>query len=108
MSVSVLILTLNEESNIGACLDTLGWSDDVVVLDSMSIDTTRAIAEQRGARVVERRFDDWSSHQNWAVANIPFRHPWVLYLDADERCEGILQDEILRRATRDAPESAFR
>ena len=50
MSVSVLILTLNEESNIGACLDTLGWSDDVVVLDSMSVDTTRAIAEQPGFR----------------------------------------------------------
>jgi glycosyltransferase involved in cell wall biosynthesis len=108
MSVSVLILTLNEESNIGACLDTLAWSDDIVVLDSMSMDKTQATARQRGARVIERKFDDWSSHQNWAVAHIPFRHPWVLYLDADERCEGNLRDEILRRATVDAPESAFR
>jgi glycosyltransferase involved in cell wall biosynthesis len=108
MSVSVLILTLNEESNIGACLDTLRWSEDVVVLDSMSVDKTQATARQRGARVIERKFDDWSSHQNWAVANIAFRHPWVLYLDADERCEDSLRDEVLRRATRDAPESAFR
>jgi glycosyltransferase involved in cell wall biosynthesis len=108
MSVSVLILTLNEESNIGACLDTLDWSDDVVVLDSLSMDQTQAIARQRGARVVERKFDNWSSHQNWAVTHIPFRHPWVLYLDADERCELDLRDEILRRATPGAPEAAFR
>jgi glycosyltransferase involved in cell wall biosynthesis len=108
MPVSILILTLNEESNLGPCLDSLNWSDDVVVLDSKSADGTQTIAEQRGARVVERKFDNWSSHQNWAVTQIRFRHPWVLYLDADERCEPDLRDEILRRATADAPESAFR
>jgi len=108
MSVSVLILTLNEEINIGACLDGVAWCDDVVVLDSLSTDETRRIATQRGARVVERKFDNWSSHQNWAVTNIAFRNPWVLYLDADERCQADLRDEILRRATSDASESAFR
>src|SRR5271155_5552119 len=108
MSVSVLILTLNEEINIGACLDGVAWCDDVVVLDSLSTDETRRIATQQGARVVERKFDNWSSHQNWAVTNIAFRNPWVLYLDADERCQADLRDEILRRATSDASESAFR
>jgi glycosyltransferase involved in cell wall biosynthesis len=108
MSVSVLILTLNEEDNIGSCLDTVGWSDDIVVLDSLSADRTQSIAKQRGARVIERKFDNWSSHQNWAVSQIRFRHPWVLYLDADERCESGLRDEVLNRATADAPESAFR
>lgn len=108
MSVSVLILTLNEEINIGACLDSLAWCDDVVVLDSLSSDRTTAIAQARGARVVERSFDNWSAHQNWAMANIEFRHPWVLYLDADERCDAALRDEVLRVAVPDAPESAFR
>jgi glycosyltransferase involved in cell wall biosynthesis len=108
VSVSVLILTLNEEINIGACLDSLSWCDDVVVFDSLSTDRTCEIAAERGARVVKRPFDNWSTHQNWAVTNIEFRHPWVLYLDADERCLPELRDEILRRVTADAPEAAFR
>ena len=108
MSVSVLILTLNEESNLEACLDALAWCDDVVVYDSMSTDRTVAIAEQRGCRVVRRAFDNWSAHQNWGVTHIDFRHPWVLYVDADERCTDELRQEILRVARADAPEAAFR
>ncbi len=108
VSVSVLILTLNEEINIAQCLDSLSWCDDVVVLDSLSSDGTVALAEARGARVVQRPFDNWSAHQNWAVANIEFHHPWVLYLDADERCPDDLRDEILERARSTASEAAFR
>lgn len=108
MSVSVLILTLNEEINIGACLDCLSWCDDVVVFDSLSTDRTRVIAEERGIRVVSRAFDNWSAHQNWAVTNIEFRHPWVLYLDADERCSPELRDDVLSRTSAAAPEAAFR
>src|SRR5271156_5944479 len=108
MSVSALILTLNEEINIAACLDSLSWCDDVVVFDSLSSDRTRAIAEERGIRVVSRAFDNWSAHQNWAVTNIEFRHPWVLYLDADERCSPELRDDVLHRACDAAPEAAFR
>lgn len=81
---SVLILTLNEEINLERCLKTLAWSDDIVVVDSFSADRTVEIARAAGARVVQRKFDNWSSHQNWAVANIPFKHPWVYYSDADE------------------------
>lgn len=108
MTISVLVLTLNEETNIGACLDSVAWCDDIVVLDSLSTDRTRAIAEQRGARTVTRAFDNWSAHQNWAVKNVDFRNPWVLYLDADERCSDDLRDEILTRVTADTPEVAFR
>jgi glycosyltransferase involved in cell wall biosynthesis len=108
VTVSVLVLTLNEEINIGACLESLAWCDDLVVLDSLSTDRTRAVAEERGARVVTRAFDNWSAHQNWAVANIEFRHPWVLYFDADERCPPELRDEVQERARADAPEAAFR
>jgi glycosyltransferase involved in cell wall biosynthesis len=108
VTVSVLILTLNEEINLGACLDTLSWCEDVVVFDSLSTDRTRAIAEERGARVVTRPFDNWSTHQNWALREISFRHPWVFYLDADERCPSDLRDEIQARAQPDASEAAFR
>ena len=92
--ISILILTLNEEANLPACLDSVRWSDDVVVLDSLSTDRTAEIARDRGARVVQRPFDNWASHQNWAHANISFRHPWVFYLDADERMTPALQREL--------------
>lgn len=95
MSVSVLVLTLNEERNLPRCLASLSWCDDIVVLDSHSSDRTVEIAQAHGARVVQRRFDDWSSHQNWAVANIPFRHRWVYYSDADEVVPSELRDELL-------------
>jgi glycosyltransferase involved in cell wall biosynthesis len=108
VTVSVLILTLNEETNIAECMDSLAWSDDIVVLDSHSTDGTRRIAEARRARTVCRQFDNWSAHQNWAVSNIEFRHPWVLYFDADERCPEELRDEIVTRVTASSPESAFR
>ena len=108
MSVSVLILTLNEEINLADCIRSLAWSDDIVVLDSLSTDRTREIALEHGARIVERAFDNWSAHQNWAMANIQFRHPWVLYFDADERCDVELRNEVQARASDSAPESAFR
>ena len=92
VTVSALILTLDEEINIRECLASLAWCDDIVVLDSLSSDRTRELAVAAGARVVTREFDNWSAHQNWAVGNIEFRHPWVLYLDADERCPKDLRD----------------
>lgn len=99
MSVSILILTLNEEVNLPECLSTVQWSDDIVVLDSFSTDSTAAIAEAAGTRVVQRKFDNWASHQNWAMENIFFSHEWVFYIDADERMTEELKEELLRAAT---------
>lgn len=95
MSVSILVLTLNEERNLPDCLQSVDWSDDIVILDSFSSDGTVTIAEGTGARVVQRKFDNWAAHQNWAMQNIPFKHEWVFYLDADERMTGELKDELL-------------
>jgi glycosyltransferase involved in cell wall biosynthesis len=93
--ISILILTLNEEANLPGCLESVKWSDDIVVLDSYSTDRTVNIATASGAHIVQRRFDNWAAHQNWAVENIPFKHPWVFYLDADERMTEVLKQEIL-------------
>ena len=94
--ISVLILTLNEEVNLPECLESVKWCDDIVVFDSLSTDGTVAIAEAAGARVVQRAFDNWSTHQNWAVENIDFKHQWIFYLDADERCDSLLAKELLQ------------
>jgi len=82
---SVLILTLNEEANLPACLASVAGCDDVVVLDSGSTDATCRIAREHGARVHTRRFDDFSGQRNHADTQIVFRHPLVFHLDADER-----------------------
>lgn len=94
-SISILILTLNEESNIESVLESVRTFQDVVVYDSYSSDNTVAIAQARGARIVQRKFDNWAAHQNWALANIEFRNPWVFYLDADERMTPALEEEIV-------------
>lgn len=63
--ISILILTLNEEANIEGVLDSVAAFDDVVVLDSYSIDRTVELARARGARVVKRPFANWATHHNW-------------------------------------------
>jgi glycosyltransferase involved in cell wall biosynthesis len=97
-NVSILILTLNEEDNIGPCLDSVAWSNDIVVLDSGSRDKTVPMAKKRGARVVYRAFDDFAGQQNYAVKKIRFKNPWLFYLDADERVTPELRDDLLRVA----------
>ncbi|MDB6134141.1 MAG: glycosyl transferase family 2 [Verrucomicrobiales bacterium] len=108
MSLSVLILTKNEEQDLPGCLKSVAWCDDVHVFDSLSTDRTCEIAENGGAKITSRKFDNWSAHQNWGLANIPFKHPWVLYIDADERVSEGLRTHALAAAKADAPESAFR
>ena len=97
--ISVLILTLNEEINIEACVRSISWCDDIIVLDSGSTDSTVEIAELLGCRVFHRKFDNWSQHQNWAIRNLPFRHEWVFNLDADERVDGDLAEELAAAAS---------
>jgi len=82
--ISVLILTKNEQQDLPGCLASVAWSDDVHVYDSLSTDRTVEIAEQFGAKVTKRAFDNWAAHQNWGLANIAFKHEWVFYIDADE------------------------
>lgn len=95
---SILVLTRDEEINLDDCLRTLSFSDDIVVLDSFSTDRTLEIARSfPNVRVVQRKFDTWSRHSNWALDNIEFKHPWVYYSDADERVTPELRDEMIRR-----------
>jgi glycosyltransferase involved in cell wall biosynthesis len=103
--VSVLILTKDEVSNIGLCLDSVAWSDDVHVLDSLSTDGTPEAARRFGAHVAQRAFDGFASQRNYGLHQLPFRHEWVLILDADERVPEGLAREI-RQFARTAPASA--
>jgi len=101
MSTSILILTLNEEANLPACLESARWSDDIVVLDSFSEDDTVEIAHRAGARVFQREFDDFAGQRNYAIDHIEFRYPWVFHLDADERFTPELVEECRQVAAQD-------
>lgn len=106
--ISVLILTKNEEADLPGCLKSVVWCDDVHVFDSYSTDRTTAIAENAGARVTKRTFDNWAAHQNWALSNLPFKYPWVFYLDADERMTPELVRAVCAAVGDPADRVAFR
>lgn len=93
-SVSVLIIALNEEKKIGRALQSASWADDLVVIDGGSSDSTVAICQKAGARVVTRRFDNFSSQRKFGLEQI--HAPWVFSLDADEEISKELSDEICR------------
>lgn len=95
--VSVLIPVKNEKANIEACIKTVQWADEIVVVDSNSTDGTIALAEALGAKVVQFNWDGkFPKKKNWALANVPWRNEWVLILDADEHILPELAEEIER------------
>ena len=95
MTVSVVILTLNEEANLPSCLDSVrGWASKIFVVDAGSMDRTCKIAEECGATVVEHPFETHSRQWRWALENLPISTEWVLAMDADQRVTQELQKEI--------------
>ncbi|MGA2190456.1 MAG: glycosyltransferase family 2 protein [Steroidobacteraceae bacterium] len=108
-SISVLILTLNEEINLAACMDSCAWCDDIIVFDSFSGDRTREIAAMKNARFIQRRFDNYAAQRNAALTEVQFKHPWVLMIDADERVPNDLAAEMQRAvANADTDTALFR
>jgi len=82
--LSVLVLTRDEEQNIGTCLDSVvGWADQIIVIDSGSRDQTISLCVQRGVEVVHHEYVDHRSQMEWSITSLPWRHDWLLLLDAD-------------------------
>ncbi|HNX68420.1 MAG TPA: glycosyltransferase family 2 protein [Candidatus Omnitrophota bacterium] len=92
MSLTAIVLTKNEERNIGDCLAALSFSDELLVVDSGSTDKTREIARSCGASVIEHPMKDFADQRNFAMEQA--KGDWVLFVDADERVTPELADEI--------------
>ncbi|MBN1890675.1 MAG: glycosyltransferase family 2 protein [Thermoflexales bacterium] len=92
-SLLAIILTLNEERHIAACIDSLAWVKQVLVFDSFSTDETIAVAHQHGALVIQHRFENYAQQRNAALAAAPPTE-WVFFVDADERATPDLAAEI--------------
>ncbi len=91
--LTILVPTGNEEANIGNCLATLQFGDELLVVDSFSKDRTVEIAKEAGARVLEHEYLNSAAQKNWALPKTA--HRWVLIVDSDERVTPPLRDEIL-------------
>jgi glycosyltransferase involved in cell wall biosynthesis len=95
MKISACLITLNEERNLPRCLASVApLVDEVVVVDSASTDGTAAVAEQFGARVVQKEWLGYVGQKNFAIAQAA--HPWVLSIDADEEISPELAAAIRR------------
>src|SRR6476659_6723527 len=98
--LSAIILTKNEEQDLPACLKSIAWIDDRIVLDSGSTDQTVALAQKASARVFTNPFQSFADQRNWALDHCEPKHDWILFLDADEQStrafEGSLQTAISR------------
>lgn len=95
IKLSVVIITFNEEKNIGRCLDSVKEvADDIIIVDSFSTDKTKEIATSKGARFVEHNWIDYSQQKNYG--NSLAMYDFILSLDADEALSIELREAILK------------
>jgi len=92
MKITATIITLNEERNIARAIESLRCCDQIVVLDSGSVDRTAELAANLGARVVEHTWHGYANQKNCAAEQA--EHDWILSLDADEALSEALEGEI--------------
>jgi glycosyltransferase involved in cell wall biosynthesis len=90
--VSVTIIALNEAEHIGAAIDSAGWADEILLVDSGSTDATLDIARGRGVTVLCRPWSGYVDQKNFAAERAA--HDWIFSLDADERIPPPLASEI--------------
>ncbi len=94
MKISAVIIAFNEEGKIAEAIESVGWADEILVVDSESSDRTREISEQTGAKVLVNKWQGFSRQKQFAADSAA--HDWIFSLDADERVSSELRTEILR------------
>jgi glycosyltransferase involved in cell wall biosynthesis len=96
--LSALILTFNEAIQIERCLQSImDVTDDIVVVDSYSTDSTLAICQRYNCRIYQHKFANHGKQINWALDSVDFKWEWILVLDSDEIIPRKLRDEIVHR-----------
>jgi glycosyltransferase involved in cell wall biosynthesis len=91
--VSAVVIVYNEEKNLRACLETVQWADEIVVVDSHSQDRTVEIAREFSGKIFQREYRGHIDKKRFAVSKAA--HDWVFSIDADERATPELKEEIL-------------
>ncbi len=83
--LTAIVLTFNEAAQICDCIESLRFADRILIFDSYSSDDTLALAEARGADILQRSFDNYAAQRNAALDAVSAETDWVLFVDADER-----------------------
>ncbi len=97
-SLSVIILTLNEQKHIERCIKSLTpFASDIYIVDAGSTDNTTELARAAGAKVYENPWVNYATQFNWALENIPIQTEWVMRMDADEFVTDKLADNIKKK-----------
>jgi glycosyltransferase involved in cell wall biosynthesis len=99
--LSVIIPCYNEERNIGDCIKTVQWADEILAVDSFSTDSTVDIARSLGATVLQHEYVNSAAQKNWAIPQA--ENDWVLIVDADERVSDGLREEVQQVLRADGP-----
>ncbi|MGE4232614.1 MAG: glycosyltransferase family 2 protein [Bacteriovoracia bacterium] len=103
--IGVTIITLNEEKDLPKCIESLGFADEIVVVDSGSSDKTAEVAKKLGAKVYIEPWRGYGAQKNRAMELCDA--DWVLNVDADEVITPELRDEILSEIKNSSQDSAF-
>lgn len=90
--LSIIIITKNEENRIQACLESVKWANEIIVVDQGSTDRTLEIVKQYNAKIFHSDSDDFSERRNLGAEKAS--GDWLLYIDADERVSAGLKDEL--------------
>ncbi|HAP01448.1 MAG TPA: glycosyltransferase family 2 protein [Bacteroidetes bacterium] len=91
MKISGVVITYNEEKNIGKCIDSFrDLTDEIIVVDSFSTDRTEMICREKGAKFIQHKFEGHIEQKNFAISQAS--NDWILSLDADEQ----LSPELIR------------
>ncbi|HVU10062.1 MAG TPA: glycosyltransferase family 2 protein, partial [Phototrophicaceae bacterium] len=106
MPLTALVITKNESAHIEACLRSVDWADERLVIDSGSTDDTAAIAARCGATVLTRAWDGYSNQKNFGTSRA--KYDWILSIDADERVSPGLAAELLSAMASPGDRAGFR
>tara|TARA_B110001469_G_scaffold103992_1_gene102714 strand:+ start:1394 stop:2146 length:753 start_codon:yes stop_codon:yes gene_type:complete len=91
--ITAIIPTLNEEIHIDEAIKSVGFADEIIVIDSFSSDKTLELAQKHNVKIIKRKFDDFSTQKNFAIDQA--LHDWIYILDADERVTPEVEKEVL-------------
>ena len=103
--VSALVIAYNDEMNMRACLESVAWADELVVVDSHSTDATEKICREFTDRVYQHEFKGFGRLRNEALAHVT--HDWVFSLDTDERATREIRNEICALLARGPDADAY-
>ncbi|MCX7661417.1 MAG: glycosyltransferase family 2 protein, partial [Candidatus Omnitrophica bacterium] len=91
-TISVVIITKNEERNIRECLESVKWADEIIVVDDCSTDNTVRICQNYTDKIYLRKLQGFGEQKQFGLEQAS--SDWVLFLDADERVTPQLKEEI--------------